>query len=252
MVEADGAAGLEVVDPELADLPANATNYSDASLTASTTYAYRVRAYNVSGNSPYSNEVSASTLPDPPSAPSGLTATAVAHDRIDLAWMDTSSNSETGFKVERRAGGSYAQIADLGPNVTTYSDRGLTTNTTYTYRARAYNAGGHSPYSNEGQARTPTDNLRLSLQVSSVRGGQQVRGTVTLLGPASNSNRTVSLTSSHPAIARVPATLTIRRGRSSAGLVVLSFRTPSASTVTISASYAGETKSAPLTITPRR
>ena len=45
----------------------NATSYSDAGLSASTTYFYRVYAYNSSGNSTYFNEVSATTFAVAPS-----------------------------------------------------------------------------------------------------------------------------------------------------------------------------------------
>ncbi|MGB8192909.1 MAG: polysaccharide lyase family 7 protein [Chitinophagaceae bacterium] len=42
-------------------IAAGATTYSNTGLTASTTYYYRVRAYNATGNSAYSNEASATT-----------------------------------------------------------------------------------------------------------------------------------------------------------------------------------------------
>jgi len=40
------------------------------------------------------------SVPAPPTAPSGLTATAVSQTQIDLLWTDNSSN-ETGFKIFR-------------------------------------------------------------------------------------------------------------------------------------------------------
>lgn len=42
-------------------IAANATSYSNTGLTAGTTYFYRLRSYNASGNSSYSNEASATT-----------------------------------------------------------------------------------------------------------------------------------------------------------------------------------------------
>jgi len=142
---------------QIATVGAGVTSHSDISLTASTTYYYRVRAYNAEVNSGYSNEASATTLPPPPppTAPSTLTATPISSSQINLAWQDNSGD-ETGFKIERKTGsGSYSQIATVGAGVTSHSDTGLTASTTYYYRVRAYNAGGNSDYSNEASATTP-------------------------------------------------------------------------------------------------
>jgi hypothetical protein len=126
-------------------------------LTASTSYSYRVRAYNTGGDSGYSNTFSATTqAAQPPAAPTGLTATVVSSSQINLQWTDNSSN-ETGFKIERCEGsscGSFSQIATVGANVKTYSNTGLKAYTSYTYRVRAYNAGGDSAYSNTASATT--------------------------------------------------------------------------------------------------
>jgi len=94
-----------------------------------------------------------SLAPSAPSAPSGLTATAVSSTQINLSWTDNAVN-ETGFKIERKtgAGGTYAQIATVGANVTAYNNTGLTTGTQYFYRVRANNAIGDSAYSNEANA----------------------------------------------------------------------------------------------------
>jgi hypothetical protein len=54
---------------EIATAAANTTNYSNTGLNASTTYYYRVMAYNAAGNSSYSNEAGATT-PSTPSTPS--------------------------------------------------------------------------------------------------------------------------------------------------------------------------------------
>lgn len=62
-------------------------------------------------------------------APTGLTATAVSSSQIDLSW--NAVTGATGYDIERDG----AVIAT--DNVTTsYSDTGLTQNTTYTYRVR--------------------------------------------------------------------------------------------------------------------
>ena len=146
-----GAAGsyspLNTVGP-------NVTNYNDAGLTEATTYYYRIIAYhNVDGDSMYSSEVNATTLP---AAPSGLSATAASSSIIDLSWTDN-SNGETGYKIERKIGatGTYIQVGTVGANVTSYSNTGLSGSKTYYYHVMAYNVTGDSAQSNEANATTP-------------------------------------------------------------------------------------------------
>ena len=89
-----------------------------------------------------------------PADPTGLSATAVSHEAIDLAWTDN-ANDETGFFVERSLdSSSWSQIATLGANVTAFSDDGLDPITLYYYRVRAYNSAGNSGYSNEANDTT--------------------------------------------------------------------------------------------------
>ena len=70
--------------------------------------------------------------------------------QVSLVWKDNSAN-ELGFKIERKtwSSGMYKEIATVGPNVTSYTDTGLSPLTMYYYRVRAYNLAGHSAYANE-------------------------------------------------------------------------------------------------------
>jgi glucose/arabinose dehydrogenase/chitodextrinase len=132
-----------------------ATSYSDTGLAPSSTYRYQVRAVDASGNfSGYSAVASASTPAQsdttPPSAPSGLAATAVSASRIDLNWTAATDNvGVAGYQVERCQGTSCTNFAQVGtPTATTYSSTGLQANTSYRFRARAVDAAGNlSPYS---------------------------------------------------------------------------------------------------------
>ncbi len=144
--------GSEETYEEIATVGVNTTSYSNTGLSEATTYYYRVRAYNSAGNSNYSNESNATTCP---AAPSDLSATAASSSQIDLSWTDNSSG-ESGFKIERKTGseGTYAQIATVGANLTSYGNTGLTASTTYYYRVMAYNSGGNSSYSSEANATT--------------------------------------------------------------------------------------------------
>ncbi|MDX2110059.1 MAG: putative Ig domain-containing protein [Verrucomicrobiota bacterium] len=90
----------------------------------------------------------------PPAAPTSLTATAVSSSQINLTWSNVTN--ETGFRLERSliASGAFSQIATLSANATSYSDTGRTAGIAYSYRVRAYNATGDSPYSPIASATT--------------------------------------------------------------------------------------------------
>ena len=140
---------------QIATVGVNITTFTDSGLVPGTKYYYRLRAYNAAGNSGYSNTASA-TVVFP--APTNLLAQAISSTQIKLSWKDNSTE-ETGFKIERRQGtsllGTYAQVATVGVNITTFTDSGLVPGTTYYYRLRAYNAAGNSGYSNTASAKTP-------------------------------------------------------------------------------------------------
>lgn len=134
----------EGVFSAIATLSSNATSYTNMGLSANTYYYYRVRAFATSvGESYYSSIISGNTIIPPP--PSGLTATAVSSSQIDLAWTDNST-SEIGFEIMRSLtpGGATTTIATTAPNATSYSNAGLTANTSYFYQVRASNSGIYS------------------------------------------------------------------------------------------------------------
>jgi len=90
-------------------------------------------------------------------APSNLTAVAVSRSQVNLAWT-TNSTNQTGFVIQRstNGGSSWTQIATVGPNVTTYSDRTVSKKKTYVYRVAAYNSAGTSAWSNWATTTTPS------------------------------------------------------------------------------------------------
>jgi len=142
---------------EITTVGSNVTSYQNTGLSAATTYYYRVRAYNGTGNSAYTSSVNATTQTAPPAAPSNLSATPASTTQINLTWTDNSGN-EQGFYLERAPGGTtdFSQIVSLSANTTSYSNTGLTASTSYNYRIRSYNAGGTSAYSNTATATTNT------------------------------------------------------------------------------------------------
>jgi alpha-tubulin suppressor-like RCC1 family protein len=144
----------------VATLGAGITSYPNTGLTASTTYYYKVTAFNTAGESPASNVASATTQPPPvtiPTAPLNLQATAASSNGINLTWTDASSD-ETGFRVYRGPTSSTVTtlVATLGAGITSYPNTGLTASTTYYYKVTAFNSAGESAASSIANARTST------------------------------------------------------------------------------------------------
>ncbi len=90
----------------------------------------------------------------------------------------------------------------------------------------------------------------LSLNPTSVTGGNSSTGTVTLSGPAPSGGAQVTLSSSNTGAASVPSSVTVAAGATSATFTVSTSAVTASSTVTISATYGGATRSASLTVTP--
>lgn len=79
-----------------------------------------------------------------PAAPSGLALRPQSFSQITLNWADNSGN-ETGFQIQRSTDGTnFSVVGSVGANVTTYTDTGLASATTYTYRVVALGSAGNS------------------------------------------------------------------------------------------------------------
>ncbi len=90
----------------------------------------------------------------------------------------------------------------------------------------------------------------LSLNPSSVVGGQSSTGTVTLTAPAPSGGFVVNLSSSNSTVASVPSSVTVPAGQTSATFTVNTQAVASATTVTITASAGGVSRQATLTVNP--
>ena len=97
------------------------------------------------GRGLYTAEVTTSVTVN---APSALNSPSKTSSSVSIAWTDN-SNNEDGFKIERALGaGSFSQIATVAANVTSYNSTGLSDNTAYRFRVRAYKNTTNSSYSN--------------------------------------------------------------------------------------------------------
>jgi chitodextrinase len=131
-------------------------SFNNMGLTASTTYAYTVSAFDAAGNnSGLSNTATATTLifvPDNilPSIPTNLIAAAITSSQINLNWTASTDNiGVTGYKIFRNG----SQIGTS--TVASFNNTGLTTSTTYFYTVSAFDtAGNNSELSNTATATT--------------------------------------------------------------------------------------------------
>lgn len=116
-------------------LPKNSTNFSDFGLQSYVTYFYKVRAKNTYGNSAFSNQAS-TTGGSTSDSPSSLTASPLGASKVHLSWIDNSIN-ENGFEIQRKnvsSSGDWVTAGIVAPEMTEFTDEGLTARTTYTYR----------------------------------------------------------------------------------------------------------------------
>jgi len=129
----------------------NVTSSAVSGLTAATDYWYRVRAYNTGGTSSNSNSINLSTLPNPPSAPVAISPSNITAIGFTANW--NAAGGTTGYLLDVATDIGFSNMVsgysgkDVS-NVTSSAVNGLTAETSYWYRVRAYNAGGISGNSN--------------------------------------------------------------------------------------------------------
>ena len=135
--------------------------WSDTGRLPGTSYSYRVRARDAAGNTGAYSAVATAVTPtavdNPPSAPSGLSASASGSSQVNLSWTAaTDDNGVSMYEVERCQGAgcsSFVQVATTAS--TSLADTGLAASTSYSYRVRARDTGNQvGPYSNVASATT--------------------------------------------------------------------------------------------------
>jgi hypothetical protein len=131
---------------------AGVTSFSETGLPEDTGFSYVVRAFNAAGFSTPANPAAATTLDTAPTAPSGLTATALSFQRIDLAWQP--SDDADGYEIQQSTDGATWTSLGRGGTGTNAMLFGLQSSTTYFFRVRGFNSGGDSPFSNVASATT--------------------------------------------------------------------------------------------------
>lgn len=138
--------------------------FEDDDARPGATHTYRVLALQDNVMPPARSAASAAevTLPGDAFAPVPaveLRAAAASPYRIELRWVDQSTN-ESGFRVERRVGGAaFALLADVAAGVTAFADETLTPGVTAEYQVRSWNEAGTAEPSPAAAATTPAAGL---------------------------------------------------------------------------------------------
>ncbi len=124
----------------LAEPTVNVVSFVHSGLTNSQKFFYRVQSISATGASAASAVINRTTLP---ATPADFTAVANGTSTAALGWADI--DGETGYKIERLNGTSWAAVgAVLAANDVSETLTNLSPGTVYKFRLKAVNAGGDS------------------------------------------------------------------------------------------------------------
>ncbi len=160
--------------------------YTDGDRSPSTTYSYKVSAYDAAGNnSEQSAQLDVTTpTPDvtPPNAPTDLTAIQAGQNQVNLTWTaSTDDVAVTGYIVLRDG------IPIGMPTGTTFSDTAVTVGGNYTYHVTAYDAAGNVSSASNSSAVTIADTTKPTVSITTpAPQGAVVNGTVALAATAAD------------------------------------------------------------------
>jgi hypothetical protein len=201
-----------------------------------------------------------STPPAPPPVPAAPTLLAPANadtpaQPITFDWSDAAGAASYTIQIDD----SNTFTAPLEREATLTSSMYATTDlstATHFWRVRGVNSAGTAgPWSAvrsfTPQAPPPAATLStMNINPSTVVGGDASFGTVVLSTPAPASGAVVSLSSSNPAVATVPATTTVPSTGFTGDFTVTTSPVSASVSIVITASYNGSTRTATLTVTP--
>ncbi|MCD8124137.1 MAG: fibronectin type III domain-containing protein [Lachnospiraceae bacterium] len=116
------------------------TSYTIKSLTTGTTYTYTVRAYYTENGSTMLGSYDQTGLSAVCCPPDPVLSAAVCDDDGDITVTWEKVSGVTGYRIYRKtSGGSWKKVATVkGASTVSYTDTGLTSDTTYIYTVKAY------------------------------------------------------------------------------------------------------------------
>ena len=116
---------------------ASTTSHTVTGLSNGTAYTFEVRGASSAGTGPASSAVSATPAIQPPAKPTGLVAT-VGDTEVALSWDNPNNGRITKWRYSKDDGATWTDVPNSGASTTAYTVTGLTNNTAYTFRVRAF------------------------------------------------------------------------------------------------------------------
>lgn len=138
-------AGSGSYSPIVTNVGNGSTTYTDTGVADWTTYYYAVQAVGAAGVGGYSAVVSATPTGSPP-APTGVAVVGIGNSAV-LSW--NAPVGATSYNVLRSTTSGGETLLQGGVTITSYTNTGLTLDSTYYYQVRAVNTLGTSPNSSE-------------------------------------------------------------------------------------------------------
>jgi hypothetical protein len=201
-----------------------------------------------------------STPPAPPPVPAAPALLAPANadtpaQPITFDWSDVAGAASYEIQIDDSSTFAAPLERDATVSSSMYATTDLST-AAHFWRVRGVNtAGTAGPWSAvrsfTPQAAPPPATLStMNVNPSTVAGGDSSFGTVVLSTPAPASGAVVSLSSSNPAVAAVPATTTVPSTGFTGDFTITTSPVSASVAIVITASYNGSTRTATLTVTP--
>jgi FG-GAP-like repeat len=198
--------------------------------------------------------------PPTPSAPTllGPAPDATPAQPIAFDWTDVSA--ATSYRIQIDDASDFANpLLDRLVTASQFTMSFFLNIQRHWWRVRAINAiGTAGPWSSirrftpqsSASPPAPAAPSALAVNPASVTGGTAAQGTVTLTAAAPVGGFPVTLSSSNPATASVPASVSVAQGATSAGFTITTSAVTASTPVTITASAGSVTRTATLTVTP--
>lgn len=247
--------------PASVTVPAGASSanftVTTTSVTASTSATISAVFAGVTRTAALTVNPSTSPTPATPAAPTLLSpaADATPAQPVTFDWSDVANATSYEIQVDDSSTIAAPFRANQIVSVSQASLGGLPAQRLW-WRVRAQNSAGvFGPFSStrrfEPQAATAAASLSsVSVNPSSVVGGNASTGTASLTAAAPSGGAVVTLSSSNTAAASVPASVTVAAGASSASFSVTTAAVGANTSVTLTGTYNATSRTGTLTVTP--